>query len=45
MDLGPITRELAPLKYKRKPGEKLKSKTMLRVKGLPTVGEHEIDLD
>lgn len=45
MDLGPMTRELAPLKYKRKQGEKLKSKTLVRVKGLPSVGEHEIDLD
>lgn len=44
MDIGPVTRELAPLKYKRK-GHQLKSKTLLKVKGLPSVGSHEIDLD
>jgi hypothetical protein len=45
MDLGPITRELAPLKYSY-PKSKLESKTLLRVRGaLPSAGEHEVDLD
>ena len=39
MDLGPVSRELAPLKLERPKEMKLKSKTILKVKALPSVAD------
>jgi hypothetical protein len=45
MDIGPVTRELAPLKYKRAPNEKLKCKTKVKVKPIPPGSENQVDMD
>lgn len=44
MDLGPASRELAPLKLKKPKNFKLKSKTFLKVK-TPLYFDEEIDED